>query len=183
MANLPSMAGPGVPVFADTMYGRASAGNTAINVGDFLIASGLTVLPTALAAAGARAGRASAIGIALEPSTLYDSFGNAKANTALLFARTCVIRVSAYDNVLASGEYPLACPVYPATTGSAVNSPTGKTGVAAQWATAPHVTISANPTGAGALGIGVIVGMAKLGSGSGNTQIDVLVLPPTPSYL
>lgn len=188
MANLPPTAGPAVPVYGETMYDRCSASGN-IGLGEFLVYSGNAVIPTAIAAANSVAARSSAAGFAMESNPIYDSYGNSKTNTALLFARFPILRVSAYDNILASGEYPFGTPVYPAATGSGVNAPTGKTGVGPQWASAGIVNLSgvigsASASGAFAppLGIGIVVGLAKLGSGSGNSQLDVLVLPRRPDY-
>lgn len=172
MANIPTAAPYGLPVTEDILFGVTPVtGN--VNPGDFLVFSGHFAVPTAVAAANAAACRASACGWALESNPVYDSFGNPKQNTAMPYLRMGPQRVSAQHNITASANVLLGQHVFPSTTGSGVNAPTGLTGVAAQWLTATPTQISANPTGAPALAFGRIIGLAKVGSGSGNSQIDI----------
>lgn len=183
--NLPPVARHDAPSVEDIQFGTGHAiGN--VNVGDFLVYSGHNVLPTAVAAANAAAVRASAAGIALEASPRYDHHGVTGENTGLLFARQGRFRVSAYHNVTASGNVTLGIPVYPATTGSGVNAPTGLTGLGAQWGTAAPVLASG--TAAPALGMARVVGVHKIANGYGATgsgvaQLDILVLPARPDYI
>lgn len=172
MSNVPTAAPYGTPVHEDIMFGVTPV-TGAVNVGDMLVYSGHFAVPTAIAAANAVAARASACGWALESNVAYDSFGNSKQNTALLYMRQGPQRVSAYYNITASANILLGSHVYPANTGSGVAAPTGLTGIKAEWATAPPVHISANPTGAPALGFGRIIGLAKVSSGSGASQYDI----------
>lgn len=181
MANLPPLAVYDTPAAADIMYGTGSASGT-INVGDFLIYSGYALIPTAMGDAAQV--KASAAGIALESNPIYDSNGAQRTNTALLFARQGRFRVSAHNSLTASGNVALGTPVYPASTGSAVNSPTGQSGVGARWATAARVS---NAVSAVASGIGVVVGVPKLAegygaTGSGIAQLDIVLYPTRPDY-
>jgi len=174
MANVPTAAPYGIPSTEDIIFGVVPV-TGAVNPGDLLVASGHFGVPTGIAANGgnAVAARASALGWALESNVVYDSFGNSKQNTALLYMRQGPQRVSAYYNITASANILYGQHVFPLTTGSGVNAPTGLTGLGAQWATAAPVHISANPTGAPALALGKVVGLAKVSSGSGESQYDI----------
>lgn len=174
MANLPPLASVDTPETNDIRFGVVRSTGT-INPNDLLIFSGHFAIPTAMAAANAVAVKASAAGIAMEANPVYDSFGNAKQNTAMVVMRQGYMRVSAQFNASASADITLGHAVYPATTGSGVNAPTGLTGVGSQWMTAAKPAISANPTGAPSLGIGVLAGINRFGTGSGTTQIDIYV--------
>ncbi len=185
--NLPPMARQDTLAIEEIQFGTGNASGK-INVGDYLVYSGHKIIPTALAAANAVAGRASGAGVALEASPKYDSRGVTADNTGLLFAREGRLRVSAFHNFTASGDVTLGAAVYPATTGSGVNAPTGLTGVGAQWGTAARVHISANPTGAPPLGIGYVVGVNKIAdgfgaTGSGVAQLDIVFFPSRPDYV
>jgi hypothetical protein len=174
MGNTPTAAPYGIPSTEDIIFGQVKVtGN--VNPGDFLAFSGHWAVPTGIAAdsSNAVAARASAAGWALEANPVYDSFGNSKQNTALLYMRQGPQRVSALYNITASANILLGTHIFPNTTGSAVNAPTGLTGVGAQWATAAVASISGNPTGAPALALGKIVAMAKVSSGSGASQYDI----------
>lgn len=186
--NLPPMAVVDTPAVEDIRFGTGNPGAAVVNVGDYLIFSGHNVIPTAVATNGSNAAqvRASGAGIALEASPITDRFGASVANTGLLFGMQGRYRVSAYHNFTASGDVALGTPVFPATTGSGVNAPTGLTGIAAQWGTAAPVLASG--TAAPALGVGRIVGVHRLAegygaTGSGIAQLDILVLPPSPAYI
>lgn len=174
MANLPPMAGANTPLVNDTTFVTGHATGT-VNVGDYLIYSGLNVVPTAMGTVGQV--KASGVGIALEANPLYDSFGNEVQNTALLIGTQGVYRVSAYHNITASAEINLGTPLYPATTGSGVGAPTGLTGVGAQWGTAVKVANSANAIGSG---VATVVGLHSLGAASGATQLDMMLVPARP---
>jgi hypothetical protein len=156
-----------------------------INVGDFLIWSGSAVVPTAVAAAGARVGRASAAGIALESNPRYVAHGGTANNDSLVVLARGRIRASAADNLTAIGNVTYGTPVYPSTTGSGVASPTALSGVAGQWSTAAPVLVSSNPSGAGSLAAyGRVVNVASFGAASGQTQLDIDVdFASTPVFL
>lgn len=181
MANLPPLAAYDTPAVDDIVYGVAVASGN-ISVGDFLIFSGHSVIPTAMGTLAHV--KASAAGVALDSNPVYDSNGAQQTNTALLYARQGRFRVSAYDNLTASGDIALGTPVYPAATGSGVNAPTGLTGVGAQWAKTTHVANSANNVGSG---MATVVGVAKLAvgygaTGSGIAQLDIILHPTRPDY-
>jgi hypothetical protein len=181
MANLPPMATYDTPAAADIIYGAGNASGN-INVGDFLIYSGYAVIPTAMGTLAQV--KASAAGVALESNPVYDSNGAEKTNTALLFARQGRFRVSAFDNITASGDITLGTPVYPAATGSGVNAPTGNTGVGAQWAQTVRQAASGETLSSG---MATVVGVAKLAAGYGATgsgiaQLDIVLHPARPDY-
>lgn len=185
--NLPPLARRDTPSIEEIQFGTGHAiGN--VNPGDFLVYSGHRLVPTAIAAGNSVAARASAAGIAMDASPKYDSRGVTGENTGLLFMRYGIFRASAYHNFTASGDVVLGAAVYPHTTGSAVNTPTAMSGLGAQYGTAARVHISANPTGAPPLGIGMVVGVGKIAAGFGATgsgvaQLDILIFPPRPDYL
>lgn len=190
MANLPPISVYDSPSREDILYGTGNAtGN--VSVGDYLIYSGHRIIPTAIAAnlANLAAVKASAVGVSLGANPVYDSHGVTKQNTALLYMRQGRFPVSAFNNMSASADVVLGTPVYPASTGSAVSYPTGMTGVGAQWATASKVSISgvvgsasASAAVAGAAGIATIVGVRQWGTGSGTTQLDILLEAVRPDY-
>lgn len=180
-ANLPPASTYDTPSHNDIFYatGRAT-GN--VNIGDFLIYSGHWVIPTAMATNGSNAAavKASAFGLSLGANPVYDSQGVAKQNTGLLGLRQGRYMASSYYNASASGDINLGVALYPATTGSGVNAPTGLTGVGAQWATADRKPVSG--TAAPAQGIATLIGIRAFGTGSGKTQLEVLLAPARPDY-
>lgn len=173
MAANPNTATFDTPLFSDPTIGEGSANGTqATNVGDFLIYSGQCVIPTAM---GALANvKASAAGIAIDSNPRYDSYGNTLNNSALRFIRGGVVRVSANF----SGQPTLGTPVYPASTGSAVNAATGLTGVGATWGTAVPVANSANALGSG---VGIVVKWHNVGNG-GTGEMDIYLPERAPDY-
>lgn len=172
-ANTPSVAAMGLPVLRDDLKFYTGRATGVINAGDQLIYSGHWVIPTAMAAGNTTQVNASGAGIAMESNPVYDSHGVQKENTALMFADNVRILASAYHKVTASAHVTLGGRVYPATTGSGVMAPTGNTGVGAQWGTADPKTFS-GATAAVIAGNGIIVGVHKLGSDSGETQLEIL---------
>lgn len=157
----------------DIEVGKAQ-GTGNINVGDWLAYSGQFVVATN---AGHTAyWKASGAGIALESNPVYDPAGRAIPNTALLFGRQGVFRVSAAS----SGQYNLGLGMYPVSTGSGVNAPTGNTGVGATWQTGAKLLMS-GATGAGGSGVVQVVEWFNVGN-AGTGQVDVLLTPPRPDY-
>lgn len=166
----------GLPV-TDDMYVVGNANTTAnvINPGDWVILSGSGIA----AAEDAQAYfKVSGLGIALERNPAIDWAGRNVVNSALLIATRGVFRVSAAF----SGQVLGGVLAHPATTGSAVNAPSGVTGVAATWNTAAPVRISANPTGAPSLGVAqVLASYPSLGL-AGTGQMDILLRSNLPDY-
>lgn len=158
------------PMVSDDMYvtGNANATTNIINPGDWVILSGSGIA----AAEDAQAYfKVSGLGIALDRNPAYDNAGRSVVNSGLIVATRGIFRVSAAF----SGEVLNGVHAYPATTGSAVNAPTGLTGLAATWLTGVPRQISANPTGAPALGVAqVIASYPELGV-AGTGQMDILL--------
>lgn len=158
------------PKVGDDQYvvGNANAVANVINPGDWVILSGSGIA----AAEDAQAYfKASGLGMAMDRNPAYDWAGRQVVNSALLVATRGVFRVSAGF----SGKVLNGVLAYPITTGSAVNAPTGLTGVAATWQTAAPVRISANPTGAPSLGVvQVLASYPELGP-AGTGQMDILL--------
>ncbi len=182
-ANLPPVATYDMPRTDDIIYITANASGANVNPGDYMIWSGHRAIPTAMAAnlSNAAAVKASAIGVAVDANPLYDSQGNTKHNTALLIMRQGRFLASSYYNMSASADVILGQAVFPATTGSAVNAPTGLTGVGAQWGTADKRLVSGGTAGV-AGGVGHIIGIRSWGTGSGKTQLEVMLDPVRPDY-
>ena len=167
----------GLPI-SDDMYvtGNANATTNVINPGDWVVLSGSGIA----AAEDAQAWmKASGLGIALDRNPAIDNAGRSIVNSALLVATRGVFRVSASF----SGKALQGNLVYPVTTGSAVNAPTGLTGVGATWNTAAPTVISANPTGAPSLGIAQLLrSYPELGP-AGTGQMDILLRSHLPDYI
>lgn len=158
------------PMVSDDTYvtGNACTTENAINPGDWVVLSGTGIA----AAEDAQAYfKSSGLGIALDRNPAYDWAGRAVVNSGLLVATRGVFRVSAaFSGRVLNGVH-----AYPVTTGSGVNAPTGLTGLAATWQTGVPRQISANPTGAPALGVAqVIASYPELGP-AGTGQMDVLI--------
>lgn len=158
------------PMVANDTYvtGNANATTNVINPGDWVILSGSGIA----AAEDAQAYfKVSGLGIALDRNPAYDNAGRAVVNSGLIVATRGIFRVSASF----SGEVLNGVLAYPVTTGSAVNAPTGLTGLGATWNTAAPVQISANPTGGPSRGVAqVIASYPELGA-AGTGQMDILL--------
>lgn len=165
------------PMVSDDLYvaGNANTTTNIINPGDWVVLSGSGIA----AAEDAQAYfKVSGLGIALDRNPATDNAGRSVVNSALIVATRGIFRVSASF----SGEVLNGVHAYPVTTGSAVNAPTGLTGVAATWNTGAPRSISANPTGALALGVAqVINSYPELGL-AGTGQMDILLRSHLPDY-
>lgn len=169
----PQSAVAGLPVTLEHRFFTVTPSGT-VNEGDWLAWSGLSAVATN---AGHTAyWKASGIGIALEPNPIYDAAGRTAQNTALLVGVQGVYRVSAGY----SGNAARGVGVYPITTGSGVNAPTGLTGVGATWQTGVKLSFS-GATGAGGSGVAVLIGWQNNGL-AGTGQLDILLSPPRPDY-
>lgn len=105
----------------------------------------------------------SGAGIALDNNPVYDPLGRAVTNTALPVLTRGVLRVSGGSAASLTGAPTLNNSVYPASTASGIVGTTGATGLGAVWLTAAKMSISANPTGAIASGVGKLINIAKVG--------------------
>lgn len=173
MAISAASAALATPEFWNIQVDRCSSSGT-INVGDWLVYSGSALCPAY--AGGTAYWKASAAGIALESQPTYDNWGRSVSNTALLFARQGVFRVSANF----SGNSPLGVGVYPDATGSGLAAPTGATGVAATWQTGAKVFMS-GATSVGGSGVAMLIHWYNTGP-AGTGQMDILLTPPRPDY-
>jgi hypothetical protein len=162
------------PVNNEIVIGTGSASGL-INVGDYLAYSGQGVIP--VYAGGAAYWKASGAGVAIEANSAYDNAGRLVANTALRFVRQGIIRVSG----AASGVVNLGLGAYPASTGSAVSTPTGNTGVGATWQTGVKVSLSGS-TAVGGSGVATVVGVDMTYANAGTGQWDILLIAPRPDY-
>ena len=141
-------------------------GTTAITKGDWVQFSGQ--VGSWLNKDASPAYRTSGVGVALANNPIYDELGRALNNSALPVLRRGIIRVSGGN----SGTPPLGAGVYPATTASGIVGQTGATGVGPVWVTAPRQGISANPTGAIASAVGVVIRVQAAGDATA-AQWDV----------
>lgn len=167
----------GTPAAQSNQYILGNASGTAliINPGDAVIFSGNHVVATAFGAAGAPA-KASAAGIALDRNPAYDWAGRQVINSALLIARHGMFRVSANF----SGQVKLGNVAYPDATGSAVNAPSGQTGLGATWQTAAPGSVSGGTAGV-SNAIGQVVNWFNSGP-AGTGQMDVAVWDRNADY-
>ena len=166
-------AASGIPV-TDDQYIVMPASGTAliINPGDYVGASGFWIAAMEDAQAYHKA---SGLGIALTRNPAYDNAGRQVVNSAVVIATHGVFRVSASF----SGQVLNGVLAYPVTTGSAVNAPTGLTGVGATWNTANPVSVSGGTAAAaaGVLGVAqVLASYPALGLG-GTGQMDIRLWP------
>jgi len=167
-------AASGTPVVADDQYIVMPASGTAliINPGDWVGASGFWIAAMEDAQAY---WKASGLGVAMSRNPAYDWAGRQVVNSAVIIATRGIFRVSAAF----SGQVLNGVLAYPVTTGSAVNAPTGLTGVGATWNTANPVPMSgstAAPVG-GLLGVAqVLASYPALGLG-GTGQMDIRLWP------
>ena len=160
------------PVLYDDAVIFASASGVAVSTrGDWMIASASWVVSEGTAGGGITY-KASAFGVALENNPTYTPLGAAANNSGFSIARRGVMRVSA-GNSGSARTIPIGSFCYPDGTGSGIVGATGATGVGVSWLTAPPVTISANPTGALASGVAIVIGH-PLGGDSGVGQLDIL---------
>lgn len=154
----------------DVLFGSAN-GTVIATKGDWAIYSGQLITNAHDATIGSPAYKVSAAGVLLDHNPKYDELGRSLNNSAIPYLRRGVMRVSAGNSGTAR-TIPLGAAVYPDTTASGIVGTTGATGVGAQWITAPRQGISANPTGAIASGVAIVVGH-PVGGDSGLGQIDI----------
>lgn len=166
---------PLAPFFHDDAVISVSASGIAstATVGDWMAFSAQWAMPADEAFIASPAYKVSAAGVALSQNPTVNSQGVWINNSGLLVLRHGVLRVSA-GNSGSARTIPIGSFVYPDTTGSGIVGQTGATGVNASWLTAPPRGISANPTGAIASGVAVVINH-PIGGDSGLGQIDIVL--------
>lgn len=160
-------------LFADDqiIYGKCTSVATPITKGDWVQWSGGFIVGLNTDATPAYV--LSGIGVALDNHPAYDPLGRSMENTAMPVLTHGVLRVTGGSAASITGAPTLGNSVYPATTASGIVGTTGATGLAGLWFTAAKQSISGNPTGAIASGVGRLINIAKVGDITG-TQWDVL---------
>lgn len=165
----------GIPV-KDDMYVTVHAGATTliINPGDYVAFSGQYGVAVDTAEAY---WKISGVGIALDRNPAYDWAGREVVNSALLVATRGTFRVSAAF----SGQPTLGLVAGPVSTGSAVNAPSGLTGLGATWNTATPVSVSGGTGAAPVPGVAQVVGWYNSGP-AGTGQLDIRLWPRPADY-
>lgn len=155
-----------------------NASGTALTItkGDWVAFSGIWAIA---ANTGIAYYKNSGVGMALANNPQYDELGVPRVNTALPVLRRGIVRVTGMSAVGDGSDILLGLAVKPITTGSGIVGLTGATGIGARWATAPLQGISANPTGAVASGVAVLVNIAAVGA---TGQWDIQLMPQRPDY-
>lgn len=161
----------------DDLYITVNASGTAleVNPGDYMAFSGNYAIAVNT---GIAFWKASGVGIALDRNPTYDWAGRQVVNSALLVATRGIFHVSANFS-----GYPLyGLVVNPVTTGSAVNAPSGVTGVGATWNTATPVLASGYTAAAAASnGVAQLVKWYNTGP-AGTGQMDIRLWPRDASF-
>ena len=168
-------------LYDDDRFVQVSAsGALSAMKGDWLMYSALWASPGHDATIGSPAYKVSAAGLAITQNPTFDSQGNAITNSAMLALRRGIFRASAAISGTAN-TVPIGSHAYPDTTGTGVIGQTGNTGLGALWNTAPPQQISANPTGAVASGVAIVV--AQPGAGDATAvQLDLALNLTTQGY-
>jgi len=161
-------------LFDDALVPVSASGNggSTATIGDWMAFSAQWAMPATPAFIGSPAYKVSAAGVAMENNPTFDQFGRAINNSGFMVLRRGVLRVTASASGTAR-TIPMGAHCYPASTASGIVGQTGLTGVGPQWLTAPPQGISANPTGAIASGVAIVINH-PIGGDSGIGQIDVL---------
>lgn len=164
----------GIPVSDDKyVYGDASGTALVINPGDYVCFSGGYIAACEDAQAYYKA---SGLGIAITRNPAYDEHGRQVINSAVVVATHGQFRVSGAT----SGVIPLGTLVFPASTGSAVNGPSGVSGVGSTWATAAPVSPSGATAVAHSKGVAQIIRVHMGGLQTG--QYDIRLWPRNADY-
>jgi hypothetical protein len=160
-------------LFDDAMIpvSASGVGGSTATIGDWIAWSALWGMPATEAFIGSPAYKVSAAGVAIENNPTFNHLGVAINNTGFMVLRRGVLRVSAGNSGTAR-TIPCGSHAYPDSTASGIVGQTGATGVGAQWLTAPPQGISANPTGALASGVAIVINH-PVGGDSGLGQIDI----------
>jgi hypothetical protein len=153
------------------VWGKCTSVATPITKGDWVQFSGGFIVGLNKDATPAYV--LSGVGVALDNHPVYDPLGRSMENTAMPVLTHGILRVTGGSAASFSGAPTLGNSVYPATTASGIVGTTGATGIGALWFTAAKQSISGNPTGAIASGVGKLINIAKAGDITA-TQWDVL---------
>jgi hypothetical protein len=148
-------------LFADEIIHGPADGVNVITKGDWVQWSGGNLV--GLGTQATPAYRLSGAGVALANNPVYDDLGRAMTNSALPVLTHGVLRVSGGSAASLTGAPGLGAAIRPATTASGIVGQTGATGVGGVWVTAARQSISANPTGALASGVGKLINIFKAG--------------------
>lgn len=153
----------GIPAWVDSPYVLMPASGTAsvINPGDYVVASGNYII-------AATALKQSGVGIALDRNPAYDWAGRQVNNSALLVGTRGYFHVSANF----SGRPKLGVLAYMDATGSAVNAPSGVTGLAPVWQTANPISVSGATAAAPSQAVAQVVAWNAAGNG-GTGEMDI----------
>jgi hypothetical protein len=160
-------------LFDDAVIQTSASGiASTATLGDWMAWSAQWAMPALPTFIGSPAYKVSAAGVAIEQNPTFDHLGRAVNNSGFSVLRRGVLRVSA----TASGTaftIPKGAHCYPGNTGSGIVGQTGATGAPVCWVTAPPQGISANPTGAVASGVAIVINH-PIGGDSGLGQIDIV---------
>jgi len=157
----------------DQIISVSASSTTIITRGDWVAYSALWGVAATDAHIGSPAYKVSGAGVALQNNPRYDDQGVAYNNSALQVATRGVFRFSGTVSGTAA-TVPMGAHAYPDTSASGIVGQTGATGVGPLWNTAPPQGISANPTGAIASGVGIVVGQ-PVGGDATALQLDIRV--------
>jgi hypothetical protein len=146
----------------DGIISVSASSTTIITRGDWVAYSALWGVGATDAHIGSPAYKVSAAGVALQHNPKYDDQGVALNQSSLQVATRGVFRFSGAVSGTAA-TVPMGAHAYPDTTSSGIVGATGATGIGPLWNTAPPQGISANPTGAIASGVGIVVGQPAAG--------------------
>jgi hypothetical protein len=163
-----------IPVSDDSYITGNPINTNVINPGDWVAFSGTGILACSTALAS---WKISGAGIAMDRNPAIDQFGNSVVNSGLIIATHGVFRVSAAF----SGAPDLGVLAGPDTTGSAVNAPTGLTGVGGVWETATPVSVSGGTAAAPVPAVAQVIGWYNSGP-AGTGQLDIRVWPRNADY-
>lgn len=167
----------GIPGLVDDQYVVIHPSGTGleINPGDYVAFSGNYAVAVNT---GIAYGKASGLGVAMDRNPTVDGYGRTVVNSALMVATHGIFRVSAAH----SGQIPLGALAFPSTTGSAVNAPSGVTGVGARWLTALPVSVSGATAAAPVPGVAQVVGSYPALGLAGTGQMDIRLWPRNADY-
>lgn len=176
MAVTAQGAASATPVVSDNMYLVVNPSGTAleVNPGDYVAWSGQHAIAVH---DGVTYWKASGIGIALDRNPAYDWAGRQIVNSALLVARRGTFIASASF----SGQPAMGTLTYPDMTGSAVDAPSGVTGLGATWGTAVPRSVSAGTGGAPVNGVAQVVGWRNSGP-AGTGQLEFVLWDRNADY-
>lgn len=159
----------------DYVIGHASGTALEINPGDYVAWSGQYVIAVHDAVASFKA---SGIGIAVDRNPAYAWGGQQVVNSALLIARRGTFFVSASF----SGQPLMGVLAFPDMTGSAVNAPSGASGLGAVWGTAVPVNVSGATAAAPSKAVAQVVGWDGTNAVAGTGQLKIVLWDRNADY-